>query len=75
MRFQPDRNSPICSALSHDGKRGYTANVGPGTVSVLDMAGRKTLAVIPVSGEVQRISISADDKLVFTSIKPSRSLP
>lgn len=54
-------------ALSHDGRRGYTANVGPGTVSVLDMAGRKTLAVIPVSKTVQRISVSADDKLVFTS--------
>ena len=53
--------------LSHDGKRGYTANVGPGTVSVLDLVGRKTIAVIPVSGQVQRISISADDKFVFTS--------
>src|ERR1700679_3719263 len=31
--------------LSHDGRRGYTANVGPGTVSVLDMVGKKTLAV------------------------------
>src|SRR5258708_1927366 len=28
-------------ALSRDGRRGYTANVGPGTVSVLDMIGRK----------------------------------
>lgn len=54
-------------ALSHDGKRGYTANVGPGTVSVLDLAARKTLAVIPVSKKVQRISISMDDRLVFTS--------
>jgi len=54
-------------AISHDGKRGYTANVGPGTVSALDLVNRKTTAVIPVSGEVQRISISADDKLVFTS--------
>jgi DNA-binding beta-propeller fold protein YncE len=53
--------------LSHDGSRGYTANVGPGTVSVLDMKARKTLAVVPVAGSVQRISISADDKLVFTS--------
>lgn len=53
--------------LSHDGRRGYTANVGPGTVSVLDLAGRKTVAVIPVSEEVQRISISTDDKLVFTA--------
>jgi len=53
--------------LSHDGSRGYTANVGPGTVSVLDMKARTTLGVIPVSSSVQRISISADDKLVFTS--------
>lgn len=54
-------------ALSRDGKLGYTANVGPGTVSVLDMVGRKTVAVIPISGDTQRISISADDKMVFTS--------
>lgn len=53
--------------LSHDGRRGYTANVGPGTVSVLDMKARKTIAVIPVAGEVQRISISNDDKMVFTA--------
>lgn len=54
-------------ALSSDGSRGYTANVGPGTVSVLDIAGRKTVAVIPISGNTQRISVSPDDKLVFTS--------
>ena len=54
-------------ALSHDGRRGYTANVGPGTVSVLDLKARKLVAVVPVSAKVQRISISTDDKLVFTS--------
>jgi DNA-binding beta-propeller fold protein YncE len=54
-------------AISMDGLRGYTANVGPGTVSVLDLAGRKTLAVIPVAGHVQRISISPDSRWVFTS--------
>lgn len=53
--------------ISHDGRRGYTANVGPGTVSVLDLDARKTLAVIPISRETQRISISPDDKMVFTS--------
>jgi len=53
--------------LSHDGRFGYTANVGPGTVSVLDMKARKTIAVIPVAGTVQRIAISPDDKLVFTA--------
>jgi YVTN family beta-propeller protein len=54
-------------ALSHDGKHGYTANVGAGTVSVLDIPGRKTVTVIPVSGGVQRISITPDDTWVFTS--------
>lgn len=54
-------------AISPDGQRGYTANVGPGSVSVLDIPGRKTITVIPVAGHVQRISISADNKWVFTS--------
>ncbi len=54
-------------AISHDGRLGYTANVGPGTVSVLDMVARKTLKVIPISGSTQRISISTDDKWVFTA--------
>ena len=53
--------------LSHDGKYGYTSNVGPGTVSVLDMDAHKTLAVIPVAKHLQRISISRDDKTVFVS--------
>ena len=53
--------------LSHDGRRGYTANVGPGTVSVLDIAGRKSLKIIPISGNTQRIAISTDDRWVFTA--------
>ncbi len=54
-------------AIAHDGRRGYTANVGPGTVSVLDLEKRRTLTVIPISGETQRIAISADDRWVFTA--------
>ncbi|MGC1462731.1 MAG: cytochrome D1 domain-containing protein [Terracidiphilus sp.] len=53
--------------ITHDGLRGYTANVGPGTVSVLDMKARKTLAIIPVSHNTQRITISNDDRWVFTA--------
>jgi len=53
--------------ISHDGRLGYTANVGPGTVSVLDMKARKTIAVIPISGNTQRIAISNDDSMVFTA--------
>jgi len=54
-------------AITRDGRRAYTANVGPGTVSVLDLDARKTIGIIPVSGQVQRISLSVDNKLVFTS--------
>ena len=54
-------------AIAPDGRRGYTANVGPGTVSVLDMEARKTTAVIPISSQIQRISVSVDGKTAFTS--------
>lgn len=54
-------------AISRDGLRGYTANVGPGTVSVLDLKARKTLAIIHVSGEIQRIAVSPDGQWVFTA--------
>ncbi len=53
--------------ISHDGRRAYTANVGPGTVSVIDLDARKVLKVIPISPQTQRIAISEDDKMVFTS--------
>ena len=54
-------------AISSNGKTGYTANVGPGTVSVLDLENRNTLKIIPVSKTIQRISISRDDQWVFTA--------
>jgi YVTN family beta-propeller protein len=54
-------------AITRDGRRGYTSNVGPGTVSVLDLEARKVLATIPVSRTAQRISLSVDDRWVFTS--------
>jgi YVTN family beta-propeller protein len=54
-------------ALSHSGHLGYTANVGPGTVSVLDMDAHKTVKIIPISKSTQRISISPDDSMVFTA--------
>jgi YVTN family beta-propeller protein len=54
-------------AITHDGLRGYTANVASGTVSVLDLDARKLLTIIPVCKVTQRISVSVDDKWVFTS--------
>ncbi len=54
-------------AITSDGKHGYTANVAPGTVSVLDLEAKKVLAVIPVCKNTQRISLSTDDRWIFTS--------
>lgn len=53
-------------AITRDGKRGYTANVGPGTVSVLDLENRKVITIIPISRQTQRISLSVDDRRAFT---------
>src|SRR5438309_2048861 len=52
-------------ALSRDGRYGYTTNVGSGTISVLDMAARKTIDVVPVAPVIQRIALSVDDRLAF----------
>jgi YVTN family beta-propeller protein len=52
--------------ISPDGLRAYTANVGPGSVSVLDLKKRSLITVIPVAKTVQRISITPDGKRVFT---------
>ena len=54
-------------AITRDGRRGYTSNVGPGTVSVLDLEAKKVLALIPISGKAQRISLSVDDRRAFTA--------
>jgi DNA-binding beta-propeller fold protein YncE len=60
--------------ISHDGHRGYTANVGPGTVSVLDMDAKTLVGTIPVCKTTQRIAISMDDKWVFTADQGSPRL-
>jgi DNA-binding beta-propeller fold protein YncE len=54
-------------AISPDGTRGFTANVGPGTVSVLDLKERRLVKVIPVSGNTQRIAVTRDGRWVFTA--------
>lgn len=52
--------------ITPDGRRAYTSNVAPGTVSVLDLQKRALITIIPVAKTVQRISISPDGTRVFT---------
>jgi YVTN family beta-propeller protein len=54
-------------AITRDGRRGFTSNVGPGTVSVLDLEAKKLIVIIPISGTAQRISLSVDDRWAFTA--------
>jgi DNA-binding beta-propeller fold protein YncE len=54
-------------AITRDGRRGYTANVSTGTISVLDLVARKLVTVISVAPKAQRIALSADDRQVFTA--------
>jgi YVTN family beta-propeller protein len=54
-------------AITRDGKRAYTSNVGVGTVSAIDLEAKKVVAVIPISKMAQRISLSADDRYAFTA--------
>ncbi len=54
-------------AVTSDGRRAYTANVGPGNVSVLDLEAKKVIATIPIARVTQRIALSPDDRWAFTS--------
>ena len=58
-------------ALSGNGERGYTSNVGAGSVSVIDLRAGRLVAVIPVAKTVQRIAVSGDDRWVFTADQSS----
>ena len=53
--------------LTRDGKRAYTSNVCAGSVTVLDLQKRQPITVIPVAKSIQRIAISTDDSMLFTT--------
>lgn len=59
-------------ALARDGKRAYTSNVGPGTVSAIDLYGKRVVKIIEVAPHAQRLSLSVDDRWLFTAdqVKP-----
>lgn len=67
------RTLPTGQAESHmilvtkDGKKAFTANVGPGTVSAIDVAAGKVLAVVPLSSKVQRLAFDGPQKRLFTA--------
>jgi YVTN family beta-propeller protein len=53
--------------FSKDGMRIYTWNVAPGSISVIDVAAKKTVAKISLGGQVQRLALSRDDSTLYAS--------
>jgi YVTN family beta-propeller protein len=54
-------------AITKDGKRAFTANVHPGSVSAIDLVAKKVTATLPISDYSQRIALSVDDRRVFNA--------
>ncbi len=54
-------------AVSADATVACTANVGPGSVSILDLATGTLRAVIPVAARVNRIVLSPDGRTAYTA--------
>jgi YVTN family beta-propeller protein len=52
-------------AVSPDGRRAFTANIGSGTVSVIDLVTATKLADIPVGGRPEGIALSRDGRVLW----------
>lgn len=53
------------AAMTADGKRVFTSNVTSGSVSEIDLSGRKFVRAIPVAPKVEGIAVTPDGALVF----------
>lgn len=61
-------------AISADGRRLVTANVGPGSVSVIDIASRTLLGVVQIAERVNRICLDPSGGLAYTADQDSPRL-
>ena len=53
------------AAITADGKRVWTSNVGSGSVSEIDLVEKKFVRAIPVAPRVEGIAVTPDGSLVF----------
>jgi YVTN family beta-propeller protein len=59
--------SPYRLALSPDGRRAYTTNLGGPSLSVVDLASGSTLATLPVGVEPTGLAVSPDGTRVYVA--------
>jgi len=61
-------------AMTKDGRKIFTSNVSAGTVSVIDVPGKKLVTQVNTGGGNQRATISPDDKWFVTSVGQTRKM-
>jgi DNA-binding beta-propeller fold protein YncE len=61
-------------AMTRDGKKLFTSNVGAATVSVIDVPAKKLVTQISTGSGNQRMTVSPDDKWFVTSIGQGRKM-
>jgi YVTN family beta-propeller protein len=61
-------------ALSADGKRAWTANIGDGTVSELDVAGRTYVTTIPAVTRNEGIAVTPDGSQVWVGSNVAKTV-
>lgn len=66
--------SPYRVAVSPDGTRLYTANLGGPSLSIVDVASRQTLATLPVGVAPAGLAVSPDGTRVYVAAQDSATL-
>ena len=61
-------------AVSRDGRRAYTANMGSGTVSVIDLIAGAKLRDVPAGGQPEGIALSPDGRRLWVADRQGDSL-
>ena len=60
-------SGPYRFALSPDGRRGYTTNLGGPSLSIVDLAGHTVQATLPVGIEPTGLAVSSDGARVYVA--------
>ena len=66
--------APFRLALSPDGRRAYTTNLGGPSLSIVDLTSNAPAATLPVGAEPTGLAVSADGTRVYVAAKQSRTV-
>jgi DNA-binding beta-propeller fold protein YncE len=58
-------------AVTRDGTRGYTANIGNGSLSALDLSGRDSVRILPVSVQTEAIGLTPSGHQTWLGSNPT----